>query len=147
MIEGIEVIDRAQIHDERGKIMHMLRSDDPFFRGFGEIYFSCVHPGVVKGWHLHSKMTLCYAVPQGKIKLVLFDDREGSSTQGMFQELILGPETYRLVIIPPGIWNGFRGIDFSIVANCADLPHDPAEIIRRDPDDPRIGYDWRIRHG
>jgi len=31
--------------DERGKIMHMLRNDDPDFEAFGEIYFSIIYPG------------------------------------------------------------------------------------------------------
>jgi len=42
--------------------MHMLRADDPGFTSFGEIYFSRVYPGVVKGWHIHDRMTLNYAV-------------------------------------------------------------------------------------
>ena len=36
---------------------------------------SGVHPGVVKGWHLHEKNVLNYAVIVGMIKLVLFDPR------------------------------------------------------------------------
>ena len=56
--------------------MHMLRADDPHFERFGEIYFSTVFAGVVKGWHLHERMTINYAVPFGSIKLVLFDDRD-----------------------------------------------------------------------
>ena len=57
MIKGVEIHPLKQIPDERGKIMHMLRSDDPYFERFGEIYFSMVYPGVVKGWHLHRLMT------------------------------------------------------------------------------------------
>ena len=71
MIEGVKVIPLRQIPDERGKIMHMLRADDPHFEKFGEIYFSVVFPGVVKGWHLHKEMTLNYAVVSGNIKLAL----------------------------------------------------------------------------
>ena len=52
--------------------MHMLRSDSPIFNKFGEIYFSCTHPGVVKAWHLHKEMTLNYAVIFGEIKFVLY---------------------------------------------------------------------------
>ena len=61
MIEGVLVKPLRQILDERGKIMHMIRNDDPDFISFGEIYFSCVYPGVIKGWHLHKKMTLNYS--------------------------------------------------------------------------------------
>jgi dTDP-4-dehydrorhamnose 3,5-epimerase len=135
MLEGVIISPRLQIVDERGKIMHMLRADDPEFRRFGEVYFSVVNPGVVKGWHLHKEMTLNYTCPHGEIKLVLYDDREASRTQR---------EAYSLVQVPPGIWNGFQGMAPypSIVCNCATIPHDPDEIMRIAPDSSKIPYDW-----
>ena len=149
MIEGIKITPLKIIPDERGAIFHMLRSDDPIFEKFGEIYFSKVYPGVVKGWHLHKKMTLNYAVPVGMIKLVLYDDRNNSSTKGEIMELFIGVENYVLVTIPPNVWNGFKGIgtEPAIVANCATLPHDPNEIIRLDPINNNIPYDWGLKWG
>ena len=148
MIAGVSITPLRQILDERGKIMHMLRSDAPGFQGFGEIYFSCVYPGAIKGWHIHSRMTLNYAVPHGHIKFVLYDDREGSPTRGELQEIFLGPDNYCLVTVPPLVWNGFKGFgsEMAIVANCASIPHDPDEIDRLDPFDPSIPYDWEIVH-
>ena len=148
MIEGVHVRPLRKIPDERGAILHMLREDDPYFERFGEIYFSAVYPGVIKGWHIHKKMTLNYAVIVGAIKLVLYDDREGSPTKGQVQELVVGEENYCLVTIPPMVWNGFKGVgtETAIVANCATLPHDPTEISRKDPFDPSIPYDWALKH-
>lgn len=149
MIEGVVIVKLEEIPDERGKIMHMLRCDDKHFEKFGEIYFSVVYPQAVKGWHKHQKMTLNYAVPTGTIKLVLYDDREDSSTKGQVQELFIGEDNYCLVKIPPKIWNGFKGIGVkpAIVANCATLPHDPEEIVRLDPLNNNIPYKWDIKHG
>lgn len=146
-IQGVLVHPLKQIPDERGKIMHMLRCDDTHFERFGEIYFSMVYPGVVKGWHLHKEMTLNYAVVVGIIKLVLYDERDHSPTQGALMELFIGENNYALVKIPPGVWNGFKGVGPrpAIVANCATLPHDPDEILRMDPFDNDIPYDWRIK--
>ena len=148
MIEGVIITPLTQVLDERGKVMHMLRSDAQHFRGCGEIYFSLVHPGVVKAWHLHTQMTLNYAVPLGNIKLVLYDDREKSPTKGQIQELFVGPDNYCLVTIPPMIWNGFKGTgtQTAIVANCATLPHDPAEIQRLNPLESPIPYNWELKH-
>ena len=148
MIEGVIVTPLRRIVDERGSVMHMLRTDAPHFSGFGEIYFSTVHPGAIKGWHIHHKMVLNYAVPQGRIKFVLFDDRPDSSTHGELQELFIGEDNYCLVTVPPLVWNGFKGIgmETAIVANCASIPHDPNEIDRKDPFDPSIPYDWAIKH-
>lgn len=149
MIDGIVITQLRQISDERGKIMHMLRADDPQFEQFGEIYFSMVYPGAIKAWHLHTKMTLNYAVVVGMVKLVLYDPRPSSPTKGEVQELFLGEENYARVKIPPGIYNGFKGVGTipAIVANCATIPHDPQEILRLDPYSKEIPYDWDIRHG
>ena len=148
MIEGVQITKLAIIPDERGMIFKMLRNDDPVFQAFGEIYFSTIYPGVVKGWHIHKKMTLNYAVISGTIKLVLYDDREGSPTKGEVQEIFLGRENYKLVSIPPMVWNGFKGIgtESAIVANCSDIPHDPEEIARVDPFENDIPYDWRLKN-
>jgi len=83
------------------------------------------------------------------IKLVLYDEREGSPTKGELQEIFMGEDDYLLVKIPPRVWNGFKGIGVkpAIVANCASLPHDPDEIYRLDPFDNHIPYDWSLRHG
>ena len=149
MIDGVLVTPRKQISDERGKIMHMLKATDAEFENFGEIYFSCIYPGVVKAWHYHEVMALNYAVPVGQIKLVLFDDREGSKTKGEIQEIFLGEDNYALVTVPPKVWNGFKGVGvgMAVVANCATIPHDPSEIRRLDPQDLKIPYDWQIKHG
>jgi dTDP-4-dehydrorhamnose 3,5-epimerase len=149
VIDGVRVVPKRQIVDERGKVMHMLRCDDPEFEEFGEIYFSTVNPGVVKGWHIHAAMTLNYYVVQGLVKLVLFDDRDGSATRGEVQELFVGEANSVLVRIPPMVWNGVKGLGSSpvVIANCATLPHDPQEISRLDPFGTEIPYDWSLRHG
>ena len=148
-IDGVAVRPLRQIVDERGKVMHMLRADDPHFEKFGEIYFSMIFPGVVKGWHLHTEMVLNYAVPSGRIKLVCYDDRAGSRTRGKVQEIFLGYDCYQLATVPPGVWNGFKAVGDgpAVVANCATIPHRPEEIERKDPFTPDIPYLWDVRHG
>jgi dTDP-4-dehydrorhamnose 3,5-epimerase len=148
MIEGVRVEPLKRIPDERGTVMHMLRASDPHFTKFGEIYFSTVYPGVIKGWHLHELMTLNYACVSGRIKLVLYDDRENSKTRGELMEIFLGPDHYALVQIPPYVWNGFKGMgdELAIVANCSTHPHDPSKTQRLDPFDAHIPYDWAVKH-
>ncbi len=149
MIEGVKVKPLRKICDERGIVMHMLRQDDPDFEKFGEIYFSCVYPNAIKAWHLHKEMTLNYAVIQGMIKYVLYDDRADSPTKGELMELFIGEDNYQLVKVPPYVWNGFKGIGtkLAVVANCATLQHDPEEIIRKNPYTKDIPYSWDIKNG
>ena len=148
-IDGVVARPLRQICDERGKVMHMLRADDPHFERFGEIYFSVVFPGAIKAWHLHTEMTLNYAVPSGRIKLVCYDGRERSATRGGLVEMFIGEDCYNLVTVPPGVWNGFKGVGVApaIVANCATVPHRPDEIVRKDPFSADIPYRWELRHG
>jgi dTDP-4-dehydrorhamnose 3,5-epimerase len=148
-IDGLVITPLRRIPDERGAVLHMLREDSPGFERFGEIYFSTIYPGVVKGWHLHREMTLNYAVPVGMIKLVCFDDREGSRTRGNVVEIHLGELNYALVTIPALVWNGFKGegSGTALVANCSTTAHHPGEIERLDPFENGIPYDWALRHG
>jgi len=144
MIEGVAVEQLKQIADNRGKVMHMLRCDSSLFTKFGEIYFSLVNSGAIKAWKRHLKMTQNFAVPIGKIRLVLYDDRKNSLTSGKAEVLEIGEENYCLVKIPPLIWYGFKGVSSgpSLIANCADMPHDPNEAERIEAFDRRIPYDW-----
>lgn len=148
-IDGLRVTPLRRIPDERGAVFHMLREDSEGFERFGEIYFSTVYPGVVKGWHKHLEMTLNYAVPVGMIKLVCYDDRPASSTAGNMVELHVGELDYVLVTIPPLVWNGFKGegTQPALVANCSTIAHRPGEIERVDPFANDIPYDWALRHG
>ena len=147
MIHGVKIIKKNQFIDERGKIMRMLRADDKEFVKFGEIYFSYTYPGAIKAWHRHKEMTLTYAAVFGKIKLVLFDDRKNSPTNGSLEEIFLSDEDYFTVTIPPLIWNGFKSIEnkSSIIANCTDVPHSENEIERKKYNDPSIPYNWDMK--
>ncbi len=145
MIDGVVIKPLRRIPDERGTIMKMQESCDPEFKGFGEVYFSTVYPGVVKGWHIHEDTWLNYCVVHGMIKLVLFDDREGSATRGEVQEIFMGDDNYSLVQIPPRVWNGFKNIGESeaILCDLTDRTHAEDVIDRLDPhDNDVIAYDW-----
>jgi dTDP-4-dehydrorhamnose 3,5-epimerase len=143
-IEGVKVIPLRRIPDERGTIFHIMSSKDPWFERFGEIYCSTVFPDVVKGWHKHRDMTLNYACLQGRVKCVVYDDRESSPTKGSLMEIYLGPDSYNLLVVPPDTWNGFKGMSdpFAMIANCCTHAHDPTRSDRLDPFSPTIPYDW-----
>ncbi|MGE0041814.1 MAG: dTDP-4-dehydrorhamnose 3,5-epimerase family protein [Vicinamibacterales bacterium] len=133
-IEGVTIRPLRRIDDARGAVLHMLRADDPWFAGFGEIYFSAVHAGAVKAWRRHRRLTSNVAVPAGSVRLVLVDGRAGSPDAGRRLEVVLGEDAYALVTIPPGVWAGWEGLGpgTALVANCATGPHDPAEVERAD---------------
>lgn len=131
-IEGCLLTPLKKIPKIGGSIYHALRRSDIGYTGFGEIYFSTIEPGVITDWKLHKRMTLNLVVPVGNIKFFLFDQRDGSSTFGDAVQVLVGPNQYYRLTIPPNIWVAFKGESKfeSILANIADLEHDPNEIIR-----------------
>jgi len=144
-IHDVAITPLKIIADERGAILHMLRSDAPHFQNFGEIYFSMTRPSIVKAWKRHTKITLNIAVPVGRIRLVVYDDRPESPSFEKFDEFFIGPEDqYALVTIPPMLWSGFQNIGTSdaLLSNCATIPHDPDEANQKAIDDPSITFDW-----
>ena len=143
-IHDVKITPLKILADNRGKVMHMLRNDSKIFKNFGEIYFSTIFQNSIKAWHLHKESFLNYACIRGKVKLVLYDDRENSQSKNNIQEIILSPSEYSLVTIPPKVWNGFKGIGEgeSIIANCLTLPHNEEEMVRTDPSDKKFNYNW-----
>jgi dTDP-4-dehydrorhamnose 3,5-epimerase len=151
LIHGIHVKPLKVIADERGYLMEMLRSDDPFFQGFGQAYVSVAYPGVVKGWHFHKVQTDHFVIVKGMMKVVLYDQREGSPTHGLINEFFMGEKNPILVTIPPGVVHGMKGIG----TEPAMLVNVPTEVYRYDkPDEYRIDphkndipYDWDRNDG
>jgi dTDP-4-dehydrorhamnose 3,5-epimerase len=144
-IHGVTITELREIADERGAVLHMLRSDAPDFVTFGECYFSEVVPGAAKAWKRHRVQTQNLAVPVGRLRLVIYDDRESSPTCGNLLILELGrPDAYVRLRIPPGVWYGFACISSApaLIANCVDVPHDPGESESRPLNDPAIPYSW-----
>jgi dTDP-4-dehydrorhamnose 3,5-epimerase len=143
-IEGLLVHELKQIADSRGRVMHMIRNDNPIFDQFGEVYFSEVLPGVVKAWKCHKKQTQIFAVPVGGIELAIYDDRPDSKTRGTLVTLNLGRDNYQLVKIPPMLWYGFkcRTESAALIVNCADLPHQPGEAQLLASNDRSIPHQW-----
>ena len=145
-IQGVIVQPLKQIIDYRGSVLHMMRNDSELFTQFGEVYFSEVHPGIIKAWKKHNKQTQNLTVPVNKIRLVIFDSRSDSKTQGKIKEYELGrPDHFRLIQIPPMLWYGFQtlGNQTALIANCPDQPHDPIETESLSSDSNQIPYQWK----
>ena len=142
-MDGVIITKLKQIEDERGKVMHFLRADWDVFAGFGEVYFSTVNFGKVKGWKKHTVMTQNLVCVAGEIKLVLFDEREGSLSKEQILEICIGEENYCLVTVPPDIWVSFTSLKgVSVLSNCASILHTPEEGVSLPVGTNKIPYVW-----
>jgi dTDP-4-dehydrorhamnose 3,5-epimerase len=135
-MEGVLLTPLKQIHHPKGDVLHGMKKSDPGYADFGEAYFSTVHPGEVKPWKKHLRMTLNLVVPVGKIRFVLHDDRPDSPSKGQTLSVEIGPENYQRLTVQPGIWLAFEGLDqgLNLLLNMADMEHDPEEVERAELD-------------
>lgn len=135
MIEGVELIPLKQISVPQGNVYHALKSTDKGYSGFGEVYFSQIKSGEVKGWKRHNRMPLNIVVPVGIIKFVIFDDRPGSPSNGEFFEVCLSPvSNYQRLYVAPGLWMAFKGVSptTSMLVDIIPEPHDPQEADKKE---------------
>jgi len=151
MIEGVQVKELKVLRDERGRLMEILRDDDRMFQRFGQVYMTTCNPGYVKGWHYHKEQTDYFTCIKGKIRLVLYDVREGSKTKGEINEFIISLEEPKLVKIPPFVFHGFEalGNEEAIVINVPTEHYDykkPDEF-RVDPFNNDIPFKWSAKRG
>ncbi|HUU50127.1 MAG TPA: dTDP-4-dehydrorhamnose 3,5-epimerase family protein [Nitrospinota bacterium] len=151
MIEGVKIKKLKVMPDTRGRLMEILRADDDLFVKFGQVYMTAAYPGVVKGWHYHKKQTDNFAVVKGMMKVVLYDNRKGSSTYGEVNEFFMGDYNPLLISVPKEVIHGFKCISETeaIVINCPSEVYnyeDPDEF-RIDPHKNDIPYDWADRDG
>ena len=127
-----------------GDVMHAMKSSDEGYENFGEAYFSTINSGDIKAWKRHIKMTLNLVVPSGKVKFVLYDDRQKSQSYGNYSEVIISGDNYCRLTVPPMIWLGFQGLynKTSIILNIANIEHSPEEVEKKEID--QIFYNWGL---
>jgi dTDP-4-dehydrorhamnose 3,5-epimerase len=151
MIDGVKVKKLRMIPDERGRLMEVLRVDDPEFIKFGQVYMTTAYPGATKAWHYHKKQYDNFCCVKGMMKVVLYDSREGSPTMGEVNEFFLGVHNNILLQIPPDVYHGFKCISETeaMIINCCTEAYnykEPDEY-RLAPHAGEIPYDWERKDG
>lgn len=146
MIEGVLVTPLKRIGHPKGDLFHVMKKSSIGYNGFGEAYISTILKDEIKGWKKHHVMTLNLVVPQGAVKVVIFDERDDSATKGEYQEIVLSVENYSRLTIPPNLWVAFQGasVGVNMLLNIANIEHDPDES--SDFDLNELPYSWGPNH-
>lgn len=141
-IEGVLLTPQRIITVTGGDVLHAMKRGDVGECGFGEAYFSTVEQGAVKAWKRHRLVTMNLVVPVGQIRFVMYDDRPGAATRGVFQDVVLSTRHYSRLTVAPMVWIGFQGLGspLNLLLNVASIPHDPGETERLDVG--AINYEW-----
>lgn len=151
LIDGVKTKKLTVHADERGRLMEMLRTDDCEFQKFGQVYMTTAYPGVTKAWHYHKIQTDYFVCVRGMMKVVLYDSRENSPTKGFVNEFFIGDFNPLMVVIPPGVYHGFKCISEheAIVVNTPSEMYNRSvpDEYRIDAHDPSVPYDWGRKDG
>lgn len=133
-MDGVTLTPLKQIKHPKGDIFHAMKASDDGFFGFGEVYFSTVNQGEVKGWKKHTEMTLNLVVVTGEIEFVVYDDNS-------FYSVNLSKNNYQRLTVEPGLWLAFRGVSVeNMLLNLASIEHNANESENVDLYD--FDYNW-----
>lgn len=137
-LNDIKVIELNKISTNKsGEVMHYIKRSDIGYIDFGEVYFSWINYGMIKAWKKHLKMTLNLVVPYGSVRFVFYLPDEDK-----FRIEEIGYKNYKRIVVPPGIWFGFKGIEKekNLVSNFSDVQHNPNEVMQVDKN--KFIFDW-----
>ena len=146
MIDGLKIEKLKVVPRAEGELVEVLAPAVDEDTGIRNVHISTIYPGEINAWHYHERKRETIVCLAGMIKLVLYDDREGSPTAGELQELHTGELNYCRVSIPPGLKHAAKthGDRQARVLVLSDKPLDPSG-----PDKilvpPPIDYDWSAK--
>jgi dTDP-4-dehydrorhamnose 3,5-epimerase len=149
MIADVEVRKLKVIPGTRGYNVEILRGDEENLPEPRHLYCSAVYPGEIKAWHYHEETWETVVCLMGMVKLVLYDDREGSPSRGKLAEFFIGEDNYTLVRIPPGLLHGVKcyGGKQAFLLILKDRPFNPErpDKVVLSPFSERVPYNWEIK--
>jgi dTDP-4-dehydrorhamnose 3,5-epimerase len=150
LIDEVIVKNLKVIPDERGRLIEILRNDDEIFDRFGQVYVSVTNPGVIKGWHMHKLQNDFIACIKGMLKLVLFDNRKHSDTNGEINEFFIGDHNPVMIKVPKDVYHGWKCISKTeaVAINIPTLEYnyDAPDEYRLPFNSELIPYNWDLRH-
>lgn len=138
LIEGVKIYDLNNILTRSGHFAEVYRSDWFPVSGVRQVNWVELNSFGVTDWHCHAEQTDFLLALTGQIKLVLFDARRSSPTEGVSQVHRFGAVRPLAVLIPPGVFHGLRNenSDRAGYLNVADRLYD-----HEDPDNYRLPFD------
>lgn len=123
-VNGIKIEKLKVIKNQDGDILKFLSKKSKFFNNFGEIYFSKIFKGKIKGWNYHKTNTCIICVPNGKVKFIFKFKNKNKS-------IIISDKNKKILIIYPKTWFSFSAVnETSLIANVINRIHSKDEIIK-----------------
>lgn len=110
-IDGVLFRPTRPVSHDKGYLTEVFRTD------WGIADFPVVQinatttfPGHVRAWGIHRNTTDRLFAAAGSFCIAVFDGRKNSPTFGCANQFFLGGNNQGLVVIPPGLWHGWKNI-------------------------------------
>jgi dTDP-4-dehydrorhamnose 3,5-epimerase len=139
LIDGVFVHEMRNIVTQNGLTTEIFRADWPIGQTpMQQTIFVTLRPAAISGWHMHRRQLDRIFVAAGALRMVLFDDRLDSASQGRVNVLHLDRARPTLVSIPPGVWHALQvlGNESASFVNFFDVLYQ-----HEDPDEWRLPLD------
>jgi dTDP-4-dehydrorhamnose 3,5-epimerase len=151
-IEGVVAREVRHVPRDHGVITENYRAEwDPTGLPVGQVYQSRLYPGAIGAWSCHMKSIDRLFVNQGQLKVVLYDARPGSLSEGELMELHIGDFRPTFVVIPVGVWHGIQNVGptDALMLNFPTHAYDyeDPDHWRLPYDSPEIPYTWTVGGG
>jgi len=146
-IRGVSFVPLVANVDDRGYLIEILRTVDPHFTKFGQVYLvGNFGRGTIRAFHKHEILWDWFYISRGSAKVVLVDDRRDSPTHEQMNVFVTSARNPSLIAVPPGVYHGWMSLE-----DDTHLISVASEVYNREkPDEVRISPDsfgdvWTVR--
>ncbi len=111
LIEGVRYRLARPVSHHHGYLTEVFRADwGVTEEAIVQVNLTTTYPGRVRAWGIHRFTVDRLFAATGSLCIVCYDGRRDSSTFGIVNEFMLGGRNQGLIVIPPGIYHGWKNV-------------------------------------
>ena len=126
-IDGVKYRLARPVSHHHGHLTEAFRADWGITEApIVQVTLTSTFPGRVRAWGIHEFTIDRLFAATGSLCIVCYDGRRGSPTFGCVNEFLLGGRNQGLVVIPPGVFHGWKNVgdDEATIVSMPSRPYD-----------------------
>lgn len=130
MVENVELVKRKQLNinvDDRGSLFEVLRSDDPMYQEYGQIYIVSTRAvGTIRAFHRHLYTWDHFCIISGASKFLFSDApiHADPNRSDHVYEITISSDCPTRLDVPPGVWHGHMTLEpNTVLVSIASTPY------------------------
>jgi len=110
-IEGVSYRLARPVSHHHGHLTEVYRDDwGVTDAALVQVTMTTTFPGRIRAWGIHRFTIDRLFAASGSLMIVCYDARRSSPTYGSINEFMLGGRNQGLVVIPPGVYHGWKNV-------------------------------------